>query len=241
MSMGGWRVKIARGGPAGVIGLIVVGGVFAVYLAGGLLALMTGHEEAPWVPGGAGGNGGYFWFFATCAALIGFVGGCVQGIVEARKAAKRAVGSIPLPPYILGAQWLFSGWRLLIIGAMVAITVSPFALGMSLSELNEETDVDVVRELVIGGSIGAACLAWALVLKGRELRRGKEQIKVADEYLAIREERLHQEYIAMTERLLQEQQEWKAEKTSELYEQILDQQARGILHCPSCDERRKSA
>ncbi|WP_432132717.1 hypothetical protein [Streptomyces tendae] len=218
-----------------------MGGALAIYLAGGLLAILAGREEAPWIPGGGGGNGSYYWFVIASATLIGFVGGCIQGVVEARKAAKRATRAVPLPPYLLGAQWLFSGWRLLIIGVMMAITVSPFALGMSLSELNEETDVEVVREMAIGGAIAAACLAWALVLKGRELRRGKEQIKVADEYLAIREERLQQEYVAMTERLLQEQQEWKAAKTSELYEQILDQQARGVLPCPSCDGRRKSA
>jgi hypothetical protein len=144
------------------------------------------------------------------------------------------------PAYVLGFKWMFSGWRRWVYGQ--ALILSLLAVGAAM--LTSQTRRVLLDELgqswfmVVGM---AACFAWALVLKGKEVRRGKEQMKVADEYLAIREARLHQEVHVVFEKFTEQQQAWQAQKTAELYEQILDQQARGLLPCPNCAEHRKSA
>ena len=239
LRMGGW-MKAVQGRPRFRVLLLALGGTCALYSVGGLLALMSGNEHAPWLPKG-GGDGSYLWFVLVAVVVVGFVGGLVHGYIDSRRGKRGPGGRTPVPAYLLGVQWLFSGWRLVITGLFIGITLAPFAVGMTISDIEQQTEGNLLQQLLLVSVFSSFWLLWALILKGRELRRGKERMRVADEYLAIREERLHQEFTAMTEKFLLEQQEWRSEVTAELYRQILEQQARGVLPCPSCDEGRKSA
>ena len=145
--------------------------------------------------------------------------------------------------YTLGIRWSLSGRRLWTFGVLVYAPIVP-VLWLTLTEEEGEPLIGSMpwwdRSSLIDYWVVAHTLFWmtyGFVLKGREVRRGKERIKVADEYLAIREQRLHAEFDMLCEKLLESQQAWKAEKTKELYEQILDQQARGLLPCPNCHGR----
>lgn len=110
---------------------------------------------------------------------------------------------------------------------------------MAIPERREQILSAMNADMIAISLYSSAWMVWALVLKGREVRRGKERMKVADEYLAIREARLNEEFSAMSEKFLEEQQAWRAEKQAQLYEQIMDQQARGLLSCPTCHSRRE--
>ncbi|MFD3929569.1 hypothetical protein [Streptomyces sp. NPDC058614] len=231
--------------------LMAIGFMCAAYSVIIVVTLLAdGESDAPWLPSSAGKDE----FLLAIAALFvaAGAGGFVHGTVDARRARILATGQNPhtspldrgASAYLLGVKWLFTGWRRWTIGLVLWLSLGIYAAGMLMPEVRQGVWERTSPQVWFMNLYAAAWMMWALVLKGRELRRGKEQIKVADEYLAIRESRMHAEVDAMCEKFLQQQQDWKAQKTAELYEQILDQQARGVLPCPNCHdqgEHRKSA
>lgn len=241
--------------------LMALGIMCASYSVVIVVTLLTVEEsDAPWLPANAGDE----FFLAGAAIVVAcVVGGFVHGILAARRARRSSMnrrvgrndgGPKPLPgelnSYVLGTKWTLTGRRLWTFGVLVYAPLVPiFWLNLVMdpgeSFLGVPWYTDDRSWLNVWLTFHCCFwMIWAFVLKGREVRRGKEQIKVADEYLAIRESRLNAEYNALCKEFLEQQQEWKARKTKELYEQILDQQARGILPCPNCHdqgEHRKSA
>ncbi|MCZ9352954.1 hypothetical protein NGM36_24825 [Streptomyces mutabilis] len=216
--------------------------IYSVVIA---VTLISGDGDAPWL---VESDFGPALLVMGPAGVVGFLGGYAHAALrnrwglnlQDRKDLRQPLPRPVTPAYLLGVKWLVTGWRLWLVGLACVILAAPFAAGMSLSDIEERSasgDGGMFWQVFLAGASGSVWAVWALTLKGRELRRGKERIKVADEYLAIREERLHQEFDAMTEKFLQEQQEWRAQAMADLYEQILDQQARGLLPCPTCDER----
>lgn len=241
-----------RAGRAVLLATALVCVMYALLILAALMDDSDGPPGAPWLRPGAD----VFQIVRNWLTLVllvaefGFTVFMIRCIIRRRRGKPtpewtRRFVYTPRPPhevpaYLLGFKWMFSGWRRWTSGLALILSM----LAVSAAMLTTQT-----RRAVLEGfgqawfmAVGmAACFLWALVLKGREVRRGKEQMKVADEYLAIREARLHQELDAMCEKFLEQQQAWKAQKTAELYEQILDQQARGLLPCPNCAEHRKSA
>lgn len=206
------------------------------YLVVILGTLLVDTHDAPWLSG-KGDTPVVVWVILTYIA-VGFLGGVVHGVIDVRRAVRR--GSRPTDPaYFLGFKWLFTGRRLWMTGFAIAASFAMIAIASVKPELRDEAGLTIDSRWWIMSLTSMPWAIWAVVLKGRELRRGKERIKVADEYLAIREDRLNQEFSAMVEKFFQQQQNWRAEKTAELYEQVLDQQARGVLPCPNCEGRRK--
>jgi hypothetical protein len=201
--------------------------------------LVEDDTDAPWLPSNGDDSGFLLVIIGLFVAVL--MVGCVHGALDIRKrrralrAEPRSVGDMT-SAYMLGVKWLYTGWRLWTIGLVLCLAVAIWGVGMLIPDARRESIDAMNGETLFTSLYAAAWMMWALVLKGRELRRGKEQIKVADEYLIIREERLYQEFDAMCEKFLQQQEEWKAQKTAELYQQILDQQARGVLPCPHCEE-----
>lgn len=132
-------------------------------------------------------------------------------------------------PHLIGLKWAVSGWRkwffISLYSACLFILVAMASDPGFRQEHTPRTTVDTVVLLFYA----VACLVWAIGLKGREVRRGKERIRVADEYLAMREERLSRDFDDLCVKFLQQQEEWKAQKTAEIYEQVLDQVERGVL------------
>ncbi|MET9968925.1 hypothetical protein ABZZ80_24095 [Streptomyces sp. NPDC006356] len=215
-----------------------------------LLVVDEKEPSAPWLPA----NGGKAGFLVVLAVLFVLASGlaAIMGLRDRRKITGEPLFRSPPWPssrssYQLGVKWTVTGWRVWTFGILLYAPCVPWVwLNLTMKEgepvwgdlafWNEASLMDIwimLHALFFSG--------YCFVLKGREVRRGKEQIRVADEYLAIREMRLHAEVDAMCEKFLQQQQDWKAQKTAELYEQILDQQARGLLPCPNCDGHRKSA
>lgn len=183
---------------------------------------------------------------AVVSGAVGFLAGWGHLAVKERRARRLSVAPPPRPTsaFLLGLDWMFVGWRLWTFGAASILAAAVCIAALLVPDLRERAMGEVDGGVLVGNVIGAAWMIWALTLKGRELQRGKAQVKVADEYLAIREARLHHDFNAMWQKRLEQQQAWEAEKTAQLYEQILDQQARGLLPCPNCSGRgdqRKSA
>lgn len=231
--------------------LMVTGLVLAGYSATMTATLAEpGGASTPWLPNGEEVRD----FFLVLAVLsaIGFIGGFVYGVVMRRRERRLAPVQPTLPSsldrgpsaYVLGCKWLFTGWRLWTAGPVLLLGGISYTIVLAVPDMREPGLGGISGEAWFLNIYASAWMIWALVLKGREVQRGKERIKVADEYLAIREDRLHAEFDAMSREFLQQQQAWQAEKTAQLYEQILDQQARGILPCPNCrdhGEHRKAA
>ncbi|KUN91904.1 hypothetical protein AQJ67_41475 [Streptomyces caeruleatus] len=231
-------------------GLGIVCAAYAMAVTPVLLAEDEKKPSAPWLPT----NGGQAGFLLVMAAVFVVAGGLgvILGLRDRKKRTGQPIFRSPPWPsprssYQLGVKWTVTGWRVWTFGVLLYAPCVPWIwLNFTKEEgepiwgglpfWNEASLVDIWMMLH-----AIFFSSYCFVLKGREVRRGKEQIRVADEYLAIREMRLHAEVDAMCEKFLQQQQEWKAQKTAELYEQILDQQARGLLPCPNCDEHRKSA
>lgn len=226
-----------------VTGMLLAGisGVIAITLA-------TGDPAAVWpsdaerddslVPQLAGG--------AIAGGTVGFLAGWGHGVVKGRRERRLSVARAPRPTSALGlgVKWMFEGWRLWTFGLAAILAAALYIAALFVPELRERAAEAFTGDVALANFLGGASLGWALILKGRELRRGKEQIKVAEEYLAIREARLHDDFNAMWHKRLERQHLWEAEKTAQLYEQILDQQARGLLPCPNCSDQgdqRKSA
>jgi hypothetical protein len=226
---------------------------FIVAGSSGALAvslLVSDDSAAPWLSSSSDAKG--LLLTAVMACVVGFIGGAVYGVVEVRRASRLAAGqpSRPSPfergpsAYLLGWKWLFTGWRLWTVGLALLLSIAAYVVALFIPEARERVLDKTTGDVLFMNLFAAAWMVWALVLKGREVRRGKERIKVADEYLAIREARLNDDFNAMCVKFLQKQQDWEAEKTAQLYEQILDQQARGLLPCPNCRDQvdhRKSA
>lgn len=206
-------------------------------------------SEAPWLPASLRVDQAGFWFVMIPVVLFGLTCNYAYGQLVRPKVSGRRWSLITAgggtPAHVLGFEWLFSGWRMWVIGPVLALSFVSFCLTTAVPELRDQFFDDIDGQAVATIVLTNAAMIWALTLKGREVRRGKERIKVADEYLAIREARLHAEVDAMCVKFLDQQQDWKAQKTAELYEQILDQQARGLLPCPNCTgesgQHRKSA
>lgn len=215
------------------------------------LLLDDGKEpSAPWLP--TSGRVGWFMVLFTALMVTAGTVGLILGIRDRKKRRGEPFFRFPQWPnpessYQLGVRWSLTGWRLATFGLILYAPCIPWTwLAFTMPEgkplfgempwWNAASVMDVwilVHALFFQG--------YCFVLKGREVRRGKEQIRVADEYLAIREMRLNAEVEATFEKFLQEQQDWRAQKTAELYQQILDQQARGLLPCPNCHGHRESA
>jgi hypothetical protein len=218
--------------------MLGIGVVYAIFAVALVIGLVVGDTDAPWVSQGEDPDKLLWLIPALIIACL--LGGFLHGVKDGRGGA--AMGTRPhVPAFLLGYQWLLTGWRLWLTGPVLACSMILTIASMFIPEAREFSEVPL-------GSMGTglllnglAWMTWAVTLKGRELRRGKERIRIADEYLEIREMRLNQEYNAMTEKFLLEQQEWRDGKVAELYEQILDQQARGVLPCPNCHGHRKSA
>lgn len=130
--------------------------------------------------------------------------------------------------YMQGVRWFFSGRRIWPTAAFYVLFFSAviwrpqFPGGL-------EKQLGGTPDTILWMLLTTAAAFWALVLKGRQIRRGKERIKVADDYLAMREERMRQEFADLCVRFLEEQEKWKERKMCELYEQILDQVERDVL------------
>jgi MFS family permease len=217
------------------LGVGITGAIFSLALT---LALMAEDTNAPWISKEEDPDA-YLWFIPGLLAA-GFLIGTAQGIRDLRKEV--ATGSRSgLPAFILGYLWFWTGWRAWLTGAVTAASMFFTIASLFVPEAQAFVTGPLNREALVMLAVATAWMSWAVTLKGRELRRGKERIRVADEYLEIREARLNQEFNAMTEKFLLEQQEWRDQKVAELYEQILDQQARGVLPCPNCHGHRKSA
>lgn len=226
-----------------VVGLLLVG--LSVVMA---ITLVAEDPEAAWLPKSEDPNDlvSQLIGVTVAAGAVGFLGGWVQFTLKMRR--ERRLSAVPAKPptsaFTLGVKWMFSGWRLWTVGLFVAFGIAASVIAAIIPSLRGHLVDRFSGDMVVMNVFAAACMSWALTLKGRELRRGKEQIKVAVEYLAIREARLQEDFNAMWHKRLEQQQAWEAEKTAQLYEQILDQQARGLLPCPNCSERgdqRKSA
>jgi hypothetical protein len=181
----------------------------------------------------------HLWVLAGIL-VVAFLAGLLNGARGIRREAATGVCH-QVPAYVLGYQWFFTGLRLWITGSLLAISMVLTIVTVFIPEAERLVGGPLSNGSLIALAYSVPWMAWATTLKGRELRRGKERIQVADEYLEIREARLNQEHIAMTEKFLYEQQEWRSQKMAELYEQILDQQARGVLPCPNCEGHRRSA
>lgn len=222
-----------------------------------VVTLLTADDSAaPWLPTNAGES--EFWLVIAALFLAACVGAFVYAAVGARRARVRRPRSgrlvendgapKPLPrelnSYFLGTAWTLTGRRLWTFGLLIYAPIVPIVwLSLTLD----------AGEPLMGGIpwytddsswlnvwlVAHCCfwMMWAFVLKGREVRRGKERMKVADDYLAIREDRLNAEFEAMCEKFFQEQLDWRGQKTEELYRQILDQQAKGLLPCPNCHDQ----
>jgi hypothetical protein len=225
-----------------VAGLLLAG--ISVVIA---ISLVTDHA-APWLPD-AERDDNLVPQLATGAiagGLVGFLAGWAKGMLEERHKRRSSAPGAPRPTSALGlgVKWMFEGWRLWTFGLATIVIVALYVAALFVPGMRERAADAFSGDMVLANFLGGASLGWALILKGRELRRGKEQIKVAEEYLAIREARLHDDFNAMWHKRLEQQHLWEAEKTAQLYEQILDQQARGLLPCPNCSDRgdqRKSA
>ncbi|MFJ8082002.1 hypothetical protein ACIQ6Y_15460 [Streptomyces sp. NPDC096205] len=130
--------------------------------------------------------------------------------------------------YTLGMQWLLSGWR---VWAFIPFYLLLLAAGLWNAQLppvlEEKLGTEPANFIAI--VVANAGAIWAICLKGREVRRGKERMKVVDEYLAIREERMAIEFSDLCDRFLEEQERWRSETMASLYEQILDQVERDVL------------
>lgn len=233
--------------------LLAIGIACAAYLTVSVITLtVNGDDSVPWLPANANEYKGEFLLAVAALYVAVFAVPYVRGRMSrraARGASKRTWRLLPRPgnSYALGVTWSLTGWRLWTFGLLLYAPCIPW-LWLNFTKKQGEPiwgDLDFWNEAsLVDMWITAQCcffMIYAFILKGREVRRGKERIKVADEYLAIREERLYAEVDATFEKFLQQQQEWKAKKMAELYEQILNQQAQGILPCPNCGEHRKSA
>jgi hypothetical protein len=221
------------------------------------VTLAIGEKSAPWLPTEIDP----LTAIPALAAL--FVSGAVAKVVskEIRQLreerppplyVRQRQASRPRSPmpaisrqYFLGFKWLFTGWRIYIVGPFSLLAIAVVSMSLTVPEIRNspkgKPPVDQWPTALFFGLL----FVWSLVLKGKEIQKGKERMKVADEYLQMREERLHREFDALCEKFLEQQQDWRAEQTHLLYEQVLDQQARGLLPCPKCSERhgerRKSA
>lgn len=233
---------------------MAVGLVLAVYSVIIVTPVTIGEADMPWLPTNA--SKGEYWAWITALLVAGAVIGFARRTLSLRRAmrssanqdvAKKGDGSKPLHgdlnSYALGTKWTLTGRRLWTFGLLVYAPIVPI-IWLNLTQESGKPFIGGVPWIIDESSwvnvwLSAHCcfwMLWAFVLKGREVRRGKERIKVADEYLSIREDRLRQEFDGLCEKFLEQQQEWKAKKTEELYKQILDQQARGVLPCPNCEE-----
>lgn len=204
------------------------------------IVVNEGHDpRPPWLSGTADTGDVVLWSsaFLVLAAALGYV----QEPALVWVARRRAMRRYAPPAYMLGFKWLFTGRRRLIIGVALGFAITLVVPAMAAPETRKAVWGQMNGVVWGTSAFTVAVLMWALVLKGRELRRGKDHIKVANEYLAIREARLHHEFDALCTKFLQQQEDWKAQKTAELYEQVLGQQARGLLPCPHCGEHRKAA
>lgn len=254
MSAQNWRMRSTLRGwldtRGGELTALISGYVCVMYALAIVLSLYSGDDSpvgAPWLNDDQGVGAFFVSFF-----LISFLGievALLHDLLRRRLALRSSKPRVrrdrtPLDDRAaarLALKWMFTGWRLCVTGPSAVLTFGSLVVVLLAPEMRGALWENLMGGAWLNSFAVALVTAWALLMKGRELRRGKEQIKVADEYLAMREERLHREYDAMCEKLIQQQQDWRSEKVAEVYAQILDQQARGLLPCPNCEGHRKSA
>lgn len=248
MQVRGWKKRSAfirwLHGRFGYKVAATVGQICTLYVLASTYGIFVndgGKPCPPWLSGTAG-TGEIIFSSSALLVLAAALGSVQEPVLEWIARHRDLRPSAPPPAYLLGFKWLFTGRRRLIIGVALGFAIPLLGPVMAVPETRKAVWDEMNGIVWVMNAFTAAVLMWALVLKGRELRRGKEHIKVADEYLAIREARLYQEFDAMCAKFLQQQDDWKAQKTAELYEQVLSQQARGLLPCPNChDGHRKAA
>lgn len=84
--------------------------------------------------------------------------------------------------------------------------------------------------------IGGACLAL-FVLRSQG-RRQDSAIEAIVEYRVARErENIERETARAIVAVREDNDRWKNEQIAEIYQMILDQQARGLLPCPKCRQQ----